>query len=88
MSDLGIGKKPVWSRLPDMSLFDTIMATAGLPAIRRVLGDEVTYTPEFGDPVSTWAIFSKISEYAGQYEDRLETRDVAKLPLRFPGRFS
>jgi len=64
-----------------MSLFDTIMATAGMPAIRRVLGDEATYTPEFGGPVSTWAIFSKISEYAGQYEDRLETRDVAKLPV-------
>jgi hypothetical protein len=64
-----------------MSLFDTIMATAGMPAFRRVLGDEVTYTPEVGSPISTWAIFSKISEYAGQYEDRLETRDVAKLPV-------
>ena len=52
-----------------------------MPAFRRMLGDEVTYTPEVGSSVSTWAIFSKISEYAGQYEDRLETRDVAKLPV-------
>ena len=64
-----------------MSLFDTIMTDAGMPAFRRMLGDEVTYTPEVGSSVSTWAIFSKISEYAGQYEDRLETRDVAKLPV-------
>lgn len=64
-----------------MSLLDTIMNNAGMPAFRRVLGDEATYTPDLGPPVATWVIFSKTSEYAGQYEDRLETRDVAKLPV-------
>lgn len=64
-----------------MSLFDTIMANSGMPAFKKVFGDDAIYTPEVGDPISTWAILSKSSEYAGQYEDRIETRDIAKLPV-------
>ena len=44
-----------------MSQFDTIMATAGLPAFRRVFGDAAVYTPPYTPPaepapVSTWVI--------------------------------
>lgn len=58
-----------------------MMDNVGSPAFRRWLGDEATYTPEFGDPISTWVRLSKSSEYAGQYEDRLEERNIAKLPI-------
>ncbi len=64
-----------------MSLFDTIMATVGMPAIRRVLGDDATYTPVAGDPVATWCIFRHDSDLVGQYGERLESRLTAQLPV-------
>lgn len=63
-----------------MSRFNEIMSSAGMPAFRRIFGDEATYTPVSGSPITTWAILSKSSEYAGEYDDRLERRITAKLP--------
>jgi hypothetical protein len=68
-----------------MSQLDTIMATAGLPALRRVLGDEAVYTPPYTPPaepapVNTWAVLRKDSALVGQYGERLEARQTAQLP--------
>lgn len=64
-----------------MSQFDDLMAGAGLPAFRRVLGDDATYTPVAGDPVATWCIFRHDSDLVGQYGERLESRLTAQLPV-------
>ena len=68
-----------------MSQLDTIMATAGLPAFRRVFGDAAVYTPPYTapeepEPVSTWVMLRKAGQLVGQYGDRLETRQTAQLP--------
>lgn len=63
-----------------MSLLDTIMATRGMPALRRVLGDDATYTPASGSPVATWAIIKRGSAFVGQYGEMLENRITAQLP--------
>ncbi|MFZ4792336.1 MAG: head-tail joining protein [Candidatus Competibacteraceae bacterium] len=68
-----------------MSQLDAVMAQAGLPALRRVLGDAAVYTPPYTAPalpapVSTWAMLRKGSTLVGQYSDRLETRLTAQLP--------
>ncbi len=63
-----------------MSQLDTIMTTRGMPAFRRVLGDEVTYTPAGGAHVATWAIVAVGSAMVGQYGERLEVRTTAQLP--------
>ena len=57
------------------------MASAGMPAFRRVLGDDATYTPVAGEPVATWCIFRHDSELVGQYGERLESRLTAQLPV-------
>lgn len=64
-----------------MSQFDDLMASAGMPAFRRVLGDDATYTPAGGEPVATWCIFRHNSELVGQYGERLESRLTAQLPV-------
>jgi hypothetical protein len=51
-----------------------------MPAFRRVLGDEVTYTPAGGTPVATWAIIAVGSALVGQYGERMEVRTTAQLP--------
>lgn len=63
-----------------MSRLDDIMATRGMPALRRVLGDDATYTQAGGDPVATWAIINRGSALVGQYGERLENRITAQLP--------
>lgn len=64
-----------------MSLLDTIMTNTGMPAFRRVLGDEATYTPAVGDPVATWSTFSRGSSMEGESSERHEPRFTAKLPI-------
>lgn len=64
-----------------MSQLDDIMATVGMPAFRRVLGDDATYTPVAGDPVMTWVRFRHDSELVGQYGPRPESRLTAQLPV-------
>ncbi len=61
------------------------MTQAGLPALRRVLGDTAVYTPPYTapaepEPVSTWVMLRKGSALVGTYGDRLETRLTAQLP--------
>lgn len=69
-----------------MSLLDTIMTQTGLPALRRVFGDDAVYTPPYTapaepEPVTTWAILRKASDLVGQYTPRLEARLIAQLPV-------
>lgn len=69
-----------------MSQLDTIMTQAGLPALRRVLGDDAVYTPPYAPPaepapVSTWVMLRKGSDLVGQYAPRVETRLTAQLPV-------
>lgn len=68
-----------------MSQLNTLMQTIGLPAFRRVLGDDAVYTPPYTPPalpapVSTWAIVQVASGMIGQYGVTLEPRITAQLP--------
>lgn len=69
-----------------MSQLDAIMTQTGLPALRRVFGDDAVYTPPYTPPaepapVNTWAIPRKGSDLVGQYNERLEARQTAQLPI-------
>ena len=55
-----------------MSQLDDIMTNVGMPAFRRVLGDDATYTSV---PVSG-------AELAGQYGPMLEVREARDLPVK------
>ncbi len=69
-----------------MSQLDAIMTQTGLPALRRVLGDDAVYTPPYTPPakpapVTTWALLRTGADLVGQYTPRLETRLTAQLPV-------
>lgn len=69
-----------------MSQLDTIMATAGLPAFKRVLGDAAVYTPPYTPPaepapVSTWAILRHDDRTIGDYGPLNEPALTAQLPV-------
>lgn len=63
-----------------MSQLDDIMTNVGMPAFRRVLGDDATYTSSSGT-VSTWAILSFGANLVGFHGEWLEARAVADLPV-------
>lgn len=68
-----------------MSQLDTIMATAGLPAFRRVFGDAAVYTPPYTAPaepapVSTWAMLRHDDRTIGDYGALNEPATTARLP--------
>lgn len=68
-----------------MSQFDTIMATAGLPAFRRVFGDDAVYTPPYTPPaepapISTWAMLRHDDRSIGGYGLLNEPALTARLP--------
>ena len=65
-----------------MSAIDTLIAAALPGPLRANFGDDVIYTPPAPDaPISTWALFGLTTEMVGQYDNRLETRPSAQLPL-------
>ncbi len=68
-----------------MSRFADLMSNTGLPALRRVFGDNATYTPAYTPPaepapVTTWAILTTEAAFVGQYGERVEQRLAAELP--------
>lgn len=69
-----------------MSQLDTIMATAGLPAFRRVFGDAAVYTPPYTapeepEPVSTWVMLRHDDRTIGEYGLLNEPATTARLPV-------
>lgn len=64
-----------------MSRLDDLMTRIGLPALRKQIGDDATYTPPGGSPVTTWAMMSTTMELVGQYSPVAETRHAAALPI-------
>lgn len=68
-----------------MSLLDTLMQTAALPAFRRVMGDDAVYTPAYTPPaepapVATWAMLNRGLAAVGDYGERMERRLTVQLP--------
>ena len=64
-----------------MSQLDDIMTNVGMPAFRRVLGDDATYTSSSGT-IATWAVPVSGAELAGQYGPMLEVREARDLPVK------
>lgn len=64
-----------------MSYLDEVMHDIGLPIFEEKFGDACVYTDPDGNETDTWVILSKDSEYIGEYDDRIELSDVAKMPV-------
>jgi hypothetical protein len=69
-----------------MSQLDQIMAKSGLPAFRRVFGDDAIYTPPYTppaepSPISTWAMIRHGDVINGEYGLMHEAATTARLPI-------
>ena len=58
-----------------------IMSIIGLPIFEEKFGDSCVYIDLNGNETSTWVILGKDSEYIGEYDDRIELSDIAKIPV-------
>lgn len=64
-----------------MSQFDQIMATRGIPVMRRVLGDEAVYTRKNGSTINTWVMLTTTLGFAGQRDIRPEIVQSVEIPI-------
>ncbi len=63
-----------------MSRLDTIMTTRGMPAFRRIFGDEAVYETPSGESKTTWAIIGQSTEQVGEFGERIEFTATAQIP--------
>lgn len=64
-----------------MSQFDQMIATRGIPIMRRLFGDEAIYTRKNGAVISTWVMLATDLGFAGQRDIRPETVRSVELPV-------